>query len=270
MIDERIAWTLAACARILRPVVRLALGMGVKHLDLAQLLRDLLLDEARRSWRERGVEPNISQLSVTTGLNRKAVTASVRADPDLLPHTDDSPASRTVTAWLELVAAEPERRTLPIAGAREPLTFESLANRASRGNVHHRSLLDELVRLRMVQVLDGQVTLAVAEFVPVDDLSSLLAFLGDNARDHLLAGVSNTLGTAAPMLERSVYASGLTPQDCDAIEDLVRTRWSTLHHELVGDLTRAVDAAQGEGTARVRIGIYVYHEDGATAPPAPG
>src|SRR4030095_6237709 len=94
---------LAACARVMRPVVRLALAFGVKHSNLEQLLRDLLLDEARKAWLAQGVEPNVSQLSVTTGLNRKAVTAKLRGEEgDVLPHTEMSAAAKTLTLWLEM------------------------------------------------------------------------------------------------------------------------------------------------------------------------
>ena len=34
----------------------------------------------------------------------------------------------------------------------------------------------------------------LAGFVPASDLKTMLSFLGDNSRDHLLAGVSNTIG----------------------------------------------------------------------------
>ena len=73
---EHTGWVLQACARVLRPVVRLALAFGLKHAHFETVLRELLIDEARRLWRAKGAEPNISQLSVTTGLNRKVVTAN--------------------------------------------------------------------------------------------------------------------------------------------------------------------------------------------------
>src|SRR5918993_5459338 len=82
--QSQLSWVLAACARVLRPVVRLALSLGAKHAQLETLLRELMIDEARRAWRLQGIEPNISQLSVTTGLNRKAVTLRVRETPDPL------------------------------------------------------------------------------------------------------------------------------------------------------------------------------------------
>ena len=269
MTDERLGWALSVCARVMRPLIRLALNMGVKHRDLEELVRDLLLEEARTSWREKGVEPNISQLSITTGLNRKAVTLKVRAPADALPHTDMSAASKTLTAWLELVSTLPDLKTLPVTAAEPLLSFEMLARRSSRGNHHHRAVLDELTRLHMVEEKDGRATLAVAGFVPADDVRSMLAFLGDNARDHLLAGVSNTFGRAPQMLERSVFAGGLTLDDCGAIQQLARLRWGALHHELAGLMTQAVDAAEGHGGARIRVGVYAYHEERAAAAAKP-
>ena len=39
----------------MRPLVRLALRMGLKHRQLEEILRELLLSEARRLWRDQGV-----------------------------------------------------------------------------------------------------------------------------------------------------------------------------------------------------------------------
>jgi hypothetical protein len=261
-MDDRLAWAQAACARILRPVIRLALAMGLKHVQMEALLRDLLLDEAHRLWRAQGVkEPNISQLSVTTGLNRKAVTAHVRETIDPLPSTEGSAAAKTFTLWLQAVSDDPACRRLPIAGDAQTPSFEKLARQASRGNVHHRAILDELVRLDMVDEDGGHVELKAEAFVPAQDLQSMLAFLGDNSRDHLLAAVSNVLGHRPPMLERSVYAKGVSLQDCASIHELVRQRWSALHHELAHEMTRAVDAAGDSASGRIRVGIYTYYED---------
>lgn len=272
-MEHQLDWALAACARILRPVVRLALAMGVKHPHLEVLLRDLLLEEAKRSWRQQGVaKPNISQLSVTTGLNRKAVTAKVRDTVDALPHTEISAAAKTFTLWLQMVSQNQSFQRLPITSDGDDApSFETVARLGSRGNVHHRTILDELVRLNMVAEQDGYAELKASGFVPVDDLQSMLAFLGDNGRDHLLAAVSNTLGEEPRMLERSVYARGLGLQDCENIHQMVRDRWAALHLELAGEMNRAVDQAPEGAKGRMRVGIYTYYEDEAAqgAPPVP-
>jgi hypothetical protein len=259
--ERQAGWVLGACSRVMRPIVRLALAFGLKHSQLELTLRELLIDEARRAWRRTGTEPNISQLSVTTGLNRKAVTAKVRETAEPLPHTEMSAAAKALTLWLQRVADDPAARILPITAEGETSSFEALARQATRGNVHHRSILDELLRLDMVIAHADSAELNTAAFVPAKDLKSMLAFLSDNARDHLFAGVANTLGAEPPLLERSVFATGIPLEDCERIHQLVRERWGVLHNELTGEMTRAFESAGKDAKARIRVGIYTYFED---------
>lgn len=255
----------------MRPVVRLALAMGLKYPHLEEMMRDLFIDEARRLSRAAGSKaPNVSQLSASTGLNRKVITAKVRGAIDTLPNTDVSAAARTFTLWLQMYSEDAVLRRLPIVAEddADARSFEKLAWLGSRGNLHHRAILDELVRLDMVQEEGGHVELKAEAFVPSKDLQAMLAFLGDNSRDHLLAAVSNVQGGRPPMLERSVYARGLSMADCEKLDLLVRKRWNVLHHELTREMTRAVDAAAAadegakkDASARIRVGIYTYYED---------
>lgn len=71
------------------------------------------------------------------------------------------------------------------------------------------------------------------------------------------------------MLERAVYARGLTLQECEQIQRLVRERWAALHHELAQEMTQAVDRAPSGATGRIRVGIYTYYEDESVPPPRP-
>ncbi|MDZ4356727.1 MAG: hypothetical protein U1B84_09955, partial [Variovorax sp.] len=159
-------------------------------------------------------------------------------------------------------------RCLPNTARNAAPSFEKVAGMSSRGNDHHRTILDELVRLNLVNESDGRVELTRDGFVPEEDLQFMLAFLADNGRDHLLAAVSNTLGKQPKMLERAVYARGLTLEECEQIQQLVRRRWSTLHHELAQEMTQAVDRAPVGAPGRIRVGIYTYYEDGEGSPSA--
>lgn len=260
--DDIESLVLAACGRILRPVVRLAISLGLKHMQLQRLLTDLLLDEGRRIWRAQGVEPNISQLSVTTGLNRKAITLWVRA-PDLeVAQPEPSAAAKTLTLWVRLQEDDVSLARLPECGEGTMLSFEALARRASRSNLHHRAILDELIRLDLVQEADDHVVLKNPNFAPANDLRAMLSGFGANTHDHLAAAVSNVLRSGAPMLERAIYARGLYPDDCKAIENIVRARWATLHHELADSMTLAVETGAGKdkATQRMRVGIYTFVE----------
>ena len=240
------------------------------------MLRNLLIDDARRVWKARGVaRPNVSQLSVTTGINRKDVTQRLRGLNEALPRTEWSSAAKTFTLWLQMAARDPAHRRLSnVPGAKEP-NFETVARQASRGDVHHRAVLDELVRLGIVIEADDHVELSSEAFVPAKDLQAMLAFLGDNSRDHLQAAVTNILGGQPPMLERAVFVGGMSEEDCARIELLARERWDSLHRELFDQMAAALDSETVPGTRRIRVGIYAYHEDegkteGEAAPRTPG
>jgi hypothetical protein len=102
----------------------------------------------------------------------------------------------------------------------------------------------------------------------------MLSFLGANARDHLLAGVSNTIGGRPPLLERSVFAAGMSLEECERIHQLARERWGDLHIELTREMRRACEAADPVDSGRIRVGIYTYYEDAkdpdiSASPPAP-
>ncbi|PJI95765.1 hypothetical protein CLU85_0491 [Acidovorax sp. 69] len=261
-MHDRLSWTQAAFARILRPAVRLALAMGLKHPQLEEVLRDLLVDEARNLWLKKdGSKPNLSQLATTTGLNRKDVTARVRDTRAVLPATESSAAAKAYTAWLQVVSEDESQRTLPLADSGVGHSFELLSRFATRGNVHHRTVLEELQRLKLVTLSDGEVHLLGDSFLPTASVRDMLAFLGDNVRDHLQAAVSNTLGQQPRMLERAVYASGLTLEDCERIHKLTRQHWDTIHHQLVREMTDAVEQSDGQGAGRMRVGIYTYYEN---------
>ena len=265
--DHQLSWALEACARVMRPLLRLALAQGVKHAHLEGLLRELLLDEAQRVWMsDKGTAPSLSQLSVTTGLNRKAVTARVRETQAPLADREMSAAAKVLTLWLQMAINDPALKTLPIMASSDVPSFENIARRASRGNVHHRAILDELERLNMALEQDGVVQLNTTAFVPSNDVKAMLGFLGDNTGDHLAAAVANTLGGQPALLERSVYASGISPADCERMHQLARERWRDLHHELTQEMTRAFEAAGDKASGRIRVGIYTYYEDVPAAP----
>ena len=258
---NQLALALSACARVLRPVIKLALGLGLKQPHLQELMNDLLLEAAQESWEAKGVRPNISQLSITTGINRKAVTTRVRTPHDPLAPTELSSAAKTLTVWLELATDNEALRSLPILAEGKVPSFESMAWIGSRGNVHHRVILAELARLGMVSETGDRVELKADGFIPANDLAGMLSFFADNGRDHLAASVSNILAERPPLLERSVFAQGLSLDDCERIHQLVRTRWATLHHEVAHEMRSAVDAGGESAKARMRVGIYTYFED---------
>ena len=45
LMQDQITWALGACGRVMRPLIRVALALGLKHPQLEGMLRQLLLDD---------------------------------------------------------------------------------------------------------------------------------------------------------------------------------------------------------------------------------
>jgi Family of unknown function (DUF6502) len=259
--SQRKQWVLDMCHRLLRPVVRLALVYGVKHTEMADLLRRLMIDEARELWADRGVAlPNVSQLSITSGVNRKQVTVQIRTKGELLSVTETSLASRVFTHWAHLAYSRSDYASLPFAATSQAFSFESMVRKLISSEVHHKTIAEELLRLGLAQESDGTITLIKDAFVPSEDERVLLAFAADNGADHLMAATSNLAGRNTPLLERAVFADGLAIDGAQRIERFTRQQWAVLHDELVTHMQNEVDQVQGKGGHRIRVGVYVYHE----------
>jgi hypothetical protein len=251
---------LEACERMLRPIMRLALDRGLKYQDIDELIRSLMLDEAARDWAKRnGKEPSGSQLSVTTGINRKEVRRLAGAENFRgSKQSDQSLASVVFMAWRLKVEADPAYQTLPVTGAESnALSFERLARDAVK-DVHYRSLLDELVRLRLVLEEDGKVSLAAKDFVPPGASAELMRFIGVNASAHLAAAASNSAAIAAPFLEQAVDVTHISAEHCDELHLLARQSWEHARNTLLSRMTALPEA--NSNPCQMRVGMYAYFE----------
>ena len=273
-MTERSSLAANAIDRVLRPVIRLALAFGLKYQDFDAIVRRLLISEAGRSIRKaaeeaqgkarsgakRKLRTNVSQLSVATGLSRVDIKERTAAEPMVLPETEMSYTAKTFTLWIQHANDDPAMRTVPIVGPDDTVSFSTLARMATRGNVHHRAVLSELIRLKMAEQEGDQVSLLATAFVPTSDEQTMLAFLADNTRDHLNAAVSNVSGNAPPFLERVVFSQGIAERDCIAAMNTMRTGWARAHASLVPQLNKAVDNLRADAPFRIRLGVYAYYE----------
>ena len=254
-----------AFRRILRPLVRLALSHGVKHQQLAALLKSVYLDIAREGDEAAG-RPNVSRLSVLTGIQRKEVKALLQqAQPGGRPAC--SHEAELFARWLSdpgLTGPDGTPRPLPRVAADDGAggSFESLA-RAVTSDVHPRTLLESLLRLGLVRIDErDQVRALTDRFVPTGEFVSLLEFMREHVHDHLCTTVNNVAGLP-PMLEQSVYADGLSAGSVDALHELARDAWQQLFRRAVPEARRLVAQdrqTSDEARSRMRIGMYFYAE----------
>ena len=198
-----------AVAAILRPLARLAIDRGMTYAALDDLLKRSLVEEARDTHaRSAGTDARlVSRISTTTGINRREVTRLTRGDMAPVKEVR-SRASDIFSHWRsdpQFQDADGVPLTLPRQGPHP--SFESLA-RCITQDVHPRSVLDELVRLRLATHDESNDTVSLARdaFVPVGDSARMLGFLGANVGDHLAAAVDNVCSPSPRHLERAVFA----------------------------------------------------------------
>lgn len=261
-----------ALEAVLVPLARLAVGQGLPYPQAEELLKRAYV----RAARERsggGTGRDVSQVSVATGLGRREVKRITDAlQPAAVQRP--APATQVFLRWLAeppLRDAEGRPAALPRQGPAP--SFEALAQSVTR-HVHPRSLLDELCRLGLAELVDeGQsVRLLRDRFVPPGDDPRLVAFVGHNVGDHLAAAAANVLHGDRRHLEQAVYTDELSEHAARAVRALAQAQWQQLLAAVVPALEAMIEADRAQGRApthRARLGLYSYQEPLSEAPDDP-
>ena len=255
---------LAACRKVLVPLARLAVERGLVYPLIDAVLRGAFVHAARAALPERAPPRSTSRLSAATGLTRREVTRLLQPERPA-EATRRSPATEIFTRWL----TDPQWRG--DAGAPRPLprqgaapSFESLAQTVTR-DVHPRTLLEELLRLELVELDEtgDTVRLLRETFVPGGDEARLLEFLGANVGDHLSAAVANVLSPAPRHLEQALFADELSAVSIERLRPLVAAQWQALVRDLAPQVQQLIDEDRAAGRTpdrRLRVGLYTYAE----------
>lgn len=256
-----------AVAKILRPVIRLLIARGVRYGELSDWLKAAYLWTAERYFRLDGKRLTDSRLHLLTGLQRRDI-ARLRAADAPAENMSAGPLPRVVALWLARHGDGAGGTTpLPRQGPRP--SFEALVAEVSR-DMHPRTMLDELLRLELVQVEGDAVHLTGEAFVPAGDEAAMLGYLGANLADHAAASVENILAApkTGPHLERAVHYNRLTPEAVDELERLSRM---LLIEALSKVNARAAalqrrDRSKTGADGRFRAGAYVYRSSDEDSP----
>jgi hypothetical protein len=260
--------TLAAAVRLLEPLLPLLLREGVTYPRLSNALKKAFLEVAPSVLQDSSIRINDSSLSTLTGIHRKDVREWRSAGRP-------RPQAKTLGAVMALFTrwstdpayCDAKGRPLVLERKGGPGTFEALAASVSN-DVHPRTVLQELVRLGVAEVVEGtseddddRISLCADAFVPKDGTAEMLRLLSDNVGDHLAAAVENVLGRTPPMLEQSIYANSLRPKSVEQMNALARKVWQGAFHEIVRKATALGDKDAGQEGAdqRIRVGMYFYH-----------
>jgi len=249
-------------SRLLAPLARLCLANGITYATAEEALKRAFVEEANTLQPEAPEHGMVSRISTVTGINRREVTRLTRLEA--AGRTIKQPLASELFARWTTDHAYRNRDGVPIMLNRlgSAPSFEALAQAVTR-DVHHRSMLDELLRLNIVSYDEhlDRVSLTRNDFVPRSDARHMLNFLGDNVGDHLNAAVDNVLHDGNSHLEQAVFADELSAESIDALRPLVMARWNALREEMVPAITALIEADKLAGRPqdqRVRIGLYTF------------
>lgn len=261
------ASVVAAVRRLLRPLVRLLVTHGITYPYLIDLLKQVFVETAADEFALGGKRPTDSRLTLLTGVHRKDIRRLLR-EPGPAP---ESPPGLTlgtqiVARWLG-ERAYCDARGRPIALPRTPRrggarSFAGLVESVST-NVRPRSVLDELLRLGVVEIdADDHVHLVTRGFVPGKELDAKAYYFGEALHDHLASGVHNLTGAGPPELERSVYYDELSPAAVARLRERAETlAMSALQAINVEGMALERNDPPGPGERmKIRLGVFFHAE----------
>lgn len=250
-------------ARLLRPLVRLAIRSGVTFPALADLLRELYVNVAEHEFALPTKNQTDSRVSLLTGVHRKEVSrlrgagAPVSGVPVSISRT-----SRIMARWLaDREFTDEEGRPLPLPRSAEgdQPSFDRLVESVTR-DVRPRVVLDEWLDRGLVARDDAdRVVLTESAFVPSSGSDQQFYYLGRNLHDHIAAAVANVEGGEPRFLERAVHYDGLSPEIAAALEQ--RSREIAVEALTAANREAHTTAPpEADGDWRWIFGVYVYRE----------
>jgi hypothetical protein len=261
-------------ARMLRPLVRLLIQSGITFPAIAEVLRGVFVDVARRELLSDPKAQSDSRISLLTGIHRKDVRR-LRQREAVVDQTPAAVAmgSQVIARWIGTPAyldTNGQPLVLPRTAPEPTPSFEALV-RSVTTDVRPRAVLDNLVDQGAVVVeADDGVRLNTAAFVPRRGREEQLFFFSRNLHDHIAAAVANVLSSGqAPFLDRSVHYDRLPPEAAAALEKIARDAAMATLIEVNKTALALADQADAaardhdgvQGRRRVNLGIYLYSED---------
>lgn len=270
--DQHAEVALRAIVALMVPVARWLIRNGVQYGAFTAALKSVFLQVAREEIEGSGRKATDSALSILSGVHRKDVRAltAENAARELKPKSV-SLVSQVFTRWVTDARyrnADGTPRRLARMGEQD--SFEALAREIST-DVHPRTVLDELARLRLVRFEDEFVELVADAFVPAADYEELAGLLAGNTGDHLRAAVHNLTTRQPRFLEQSVFADGLSAGSVQELSQIARELWADAFQRMVAEAQGRYEAdREAPAPHRMRFGVYYYSEPAAADAPDAG
>jgi hypothetical protein len=257
---------------VAQPLVQWMIKSGIGYNEFAQALKPLFLSIAEKELQRLNQKTSDSAISLLSGLHRKDVRAyreesiehSKSIENNLAKWSKPSIVNQVFTRWISSEAP----KKLPFhSKENDQDSFESLSQSVSK-DVHPRALLQEMIRLGLVNEHEGVVHLMKNSFIPDAHQRHASELLSASVADHLTAGVHNMDQTqSTKYLEQSVFANELSKESIDQLRVLAKNLWEGVLKDVVQVASLLCEKDVGcPDPHRFRLGFFAFDAPEITTP----
>jgi hypothetical protein len=263
-MSSRSSIILQAVLGLLKPLVRLLLRHGVAYPAFATALKPVFIQAAHDELKSEGRPLTDSAVSLLSGVHRRDVRNLTRlyTPPNQASLAPMNMATQVVAHWLSRPQyQDADGNTLPLTRTAPAGGFDALVNSIST-DVRPRAVLEEMLRLGIVQETELGISLLEAGFAPRQGLAEMAQLLQANAHDHLAAATDN-LDKGSNFLEQSIFVDQITQQSALRLHAISAKAWRTAFKTVMLEAAKRFEddkahAKPEERTHRARFGSYFY------------
>jgi Family of unknown function (DUF6502) len=258
---------LEAVLGLLKPLARLLLRHGVAYPAFVAALKRVFIAAAQDELKTEGRALTDSAVSLLSGVHRRDVRNLTRlyTPPDPASCAPMSMATQVVARWLSQPQYQDAdgqalrlTRTAPAGG------FDALVTSIST-DVRPRAVLEEMLRLGIVQETELGISLLDAGFAPRQGFAEMAQLLQANAHDHIAAATENIDG-GGNFLEQSIFVDQITAQSAQRLHAVSAKAWRTAFKTVMLEAALRFEEDKAHATPeerihRARFGSYFYAQE---------
>lgn len=259
MLPDTSADVLAQSLNIMDKLVGWLVSAGIGHKDFSNALRSIFYNQAIKELEIINQKKTDSLISLLSGLDRRDVknfrenngSHKIIESPQI--DTTISVPARVIGLWIHLKL--PER----IPFTNDNWSFEKLVKEISTEK-HPRSILSELIRLKLVEEEDDYIYLNIKSFTPSNEEKESRILFSSNISDHIAASLQNLTNKNDFFLEQAVFADELSEHSINILKNYSKELWEEMSVKILDKAIECVNQDKGiKGSdKRFKLGIYQF------------
>ena len=256
-----------AVSRVLRPLVRMLVSLGINFKDFSENAKRIYLEESARVLKEDGKEATSSALSMVSGIHRKDTSLFLKnpsVESSHLP-VAASAAMAVISEWIvNPDYLDKDQKPCPLVYSHSDIKEKSFTTLSSKviKDIRAKTVLEELLRLDLVQLEDEVISLKQEAFIPQTDFTEKMVFFSKNISEHIQAAATNVQSQQPPYFERSAVHDGLNEEDIKQIDAFVRDKGMGLLKEayrMAEELASKNEPIEKNKLGHITLGIFLNH-----------